>query len=395
MSDPLTRKDLLNTIKRIHEKLGLSIVLVSHMPEVHEYLSDRLIMLENGHVVKKGPTQEILKHFSQQIAEPVELEPVTADTEKILRLKNVWKKYRLLTSNELIQTIEMKNINFTIPKGIIMAMIGPSAQGKTVLIRLLSGIEKTDDGEVLVNVGSEWVDISKYGRKSIIARQKISVMHQEFGLMHNETILEQFAYRLGLKSIETVNCALEKAHELGITDLKLDVLYRLADLPEGEAKEALKKMGLSPDILFEIFPSIPETEARNIAKPILNTLDLPEAILDRRPYEISCGEQVRAALALHMVSKPEIPLLDEPFGDLDPISLRNVLNSIKNLNKEFGTTILVVSHQLNAVEEIAHEAVFIEAGITRWGEPKEVCEIFLERMRELETKPEEKEIETA
>jgi methyl coenzyme M reductase system subunit A2 len=395
MSDPLTRKDLMDTIKRIHQKLGLSIVLVSHMPEVHEYLADRLIMLENGRIVKEGATQDVLKYFTQQITDPIPLEPVPPSTEKILRLKNVWKKYRLLTSGELIQTIEMKNINFSIPKGVIMAMIGPSAKGKTVLIRLLSGLERPDEGEVLVNVGTEWVDIAKYGRKSIIARQKISVMHQEFSLMHNETLLEQFAYHLGLKSIETVNNALERAKELGITDLKLDVLYRLADLPEDEAKATLKKMGLSHDILFEIFPRFPESETRNIAKPILNALNLPETILDRHPYEISCGEQVRAALAIHMVSKPEILLLDEPFGDLDPISLRTVLNSIKKLNKEFGTTILVVSHQLDAVEEIAHEAVFIEAGITRWGEPREVCEVFLERMREIETNPEEKELETA
>ena len=385
----------METIKKIHEKLNLTIILVSHMPEVHEYLADRLIMLEDGKVTREGKTSEVLSHFTQQITDPVPLEPVTSNREKILRLKNVWKKYRLLTSNELIKTIEMKNINFTISKGVIMAMIGPTAKGKTVLIRLLSGIEKPDEGEVLVNVNGEFVDIAKYGRKSIIARQKIEVMHQEFGLMHSETVIDQFAYRLGLKSIETVDRALERAEELGITDLKLDVLYRLTDFPEDEARALLKKMGLTKDIFSEIFPRFPESETRKIAKPVLNALDLSEEILDRHTYELSCGEEVRISIALHMISKPEILLLDEPFGDLDPISLRSVLNSIKNLNKEFNTTIIVVSHQLDAVQEISHEAVFIEAGITRWGEPKEVCEVFLERIRETEAVPEEREIESA
>ncbi|RZB32767.1 MAG: methyl coenzyme M reductase system [Candidatus Argoarchaeum ethanivorans] len=394
MSDPITRKKILDTIKKVHEKLGLSTVLVSHMPEVHEYLSDRLIMLENGCIVNEGSTSKVLEEFTRQITEPVPLEPITSKTEKIMRLKNVYKKYRLVTSSELVQTIEMKSINFSIPKGIIMAMIGPSAKGKTVLIRLLGGIEKPDDGEVLVNVGGEWIDISKYGRKSIIARQKVEVMHQEFGLMHNETISEQFAYRLGLKSIETIDKAMAQAEELGITDLKLDVLYRLADLPEDEAKAALKKMGLDTDIFSELFPSFPETEARKVAKPVLEALNLSEDILDRHTHELSCGEEVRVAIALHMVSKPEILLLDEPFGDLDPLSLRDVLNAIKKLNKEFKTTIIVVSHQLDAVKEIAHEAVFIEAGITRWGEPEEVCEVFLERMREIEANPQEKEMAT-
>jgi len=394
MSDPLTRREIMDTIKKIHEKLNLTIILVSHMPEVHEYLADRLIMLEDGKITYEGQTSEALRYFTQQIADPVPLEPVTSDREKILRLKNVWKKYRLLTSNELIQTIEMKNINFTIPKGVIMAMIGPTAKGKTVLIRLLSGIEKPDEGEVLVNVSGEFVDIAKYGRKSIIARQKIEVMHQEFGLMHNETVIDQFSYRLGLKSIKTVERALERAEELGITDLKLDVLYRLADLPEDEARALLQKMELSQDIFYELFPRFPESETRKIAKPVLNALDLSEEILNRHTYELSCGEEVRVSIALHMISKPEILLLDEPFGDLDPISLRSVLNSIKNLNREFNTTIIVVSHQLDAVEEISHEAVFIEAGITRWGEPKEVCEVFLERMRETEPIPEERETES-
>ncbi len=392
MSDPLTRKNILDTIKKVHEKLGLSIVLVSHMPEVHEYLSDRLIMLENGCIKHEGSTSSVLKEFTRQIAKPVPLEPVTSKTEKILRLKNIYKKYRLVTSSELVQTIEMKSINLSIPKGIIMAMIGPSAKGKTVLVRLLDGIEKPDDGEVLVKVGGEWIDISKYGRKSIIARQKVEVMHQEFGLMHSETISEQFAYRMGLKSIETIDKAIARAEELGVTDMKLDVLYRLADLPEDEAKAALKKMGLDTDIFSELFPSFPETEARKVAKPVLEAMNLSEDILDRHTYELSCGEEVRVAIALHMVSKPEILLLDEPFGDLDPLSLRDVLNAIKKLNKEFKTTIIVVSHQLDAVKEMAHEAVFIEAGITRWGEPEEVCEVFLERMREIEANPREKEM---
>ena len=153
-------------------------------------------------------------------------------------------------------------------------------------------------------------------------------------------------------------------------------------------------MGLDTDIFYELVPSFPETEARKIAKPVLEAMNLSEDILDRHTYELSCGEEVRVAIALHMVSKPEILLLDEPFGELDPLSLRDVLNAVKKLTKEFKTTIIVVSHQLDAVKEIAHEAVFIEAGITRWGEPEEVCEVFLERMREIEANPQEKEMVT-
>jgi methyl coenzyme M reductase system subunit A2 len=87
-----------------------------------------------------------------------------------------------------------------------------------------------------------------------------------------------------------------------------------------------------------------------------------------------------------MASNCEILLLDEPFGDIDPVSLRMVTNALKDLNREFGTTMLVVSHQLDVIRELTHEAMLIDEGrLVLRGDPDEVCDTFLaQKFKELE-----------
>jgi methyl coenzyme M reductase system subunit A2 len=72
-------------------------------------------------------------------------------------------------------------------------------------------------------------------------------------------------------------------------------------------------------------------------------------------------------------------MLDEPFGDLDPVTLRDVTNSLKNINREFGTTIVLVSHHMDFVKETAHRAVLIRnGGIEMTGDARDVCDAFIE-----------------
>ncbi len=88
---------------------------------------------------------------------------------------------------------------------------------------------------------------------------------------------------------------------------------------------------------------------------------------------------MRAALALAMITNPEYLLLDEPFGDLDPITLREVSNALKNISKHFGTTIILISHHMDFVTEVAHRAILIDNGdITMDGDPLAVTSKLIE-----------------
>ena len=91
-------------------------------------------------------------------------------------------------------------------------------------------------------------------------------------------------------------------------------------------------------------------------------LSVPLDILYRKSYELSGGQEVRVMLALILISKPEFLLLDEPFGDLDPITLRIVANSLKKISKEYNITIIMISHNTDFVKEVSNRTLLMEDG---------------------------------
>lgn len=375
MSCPKTKQEILDAIKNINKELGVTIVLVSHLPEVHRYLSDRLILMENGEITDEGSTEEIITKFMKPM-EPVE--PLACPEnigDSIIKVNDLDKKFFLLKGGN---TLQIKDINFDIKKGEIVSLIGPSGAGKTVLLRMVAGLDAPDSGTISFKLNDEWVDMQDLGLERMNVRRKLGFMHQEFALTHYATIKDQIASRLGVKDEHVIAKARKTAEELGISDKILDVLYQLTDLPENEAKVRLEKIELNSDILDLLFPKFPDKEVKKYAEPIFEALDLPLDILDRCSYELSGGQKVRATLALVLTSNPEVLILDEPFGDLDPLTLRIVSNSLKRINKKFGTTILMVSHHVDFIREVTTRAIMIEDGkLVGDGDPQKLCDEFL------------------
>lgn len=265
----------------------------------------------------------------------------------------------------------MKDINFEVKRGDVLSLVGPSGAGKTILLRMLGGMDVPDNGDVLFKLEKDnegekeikWVDLRKASLDRMEIRRNLGFMHQEFALVYWATVQNQLAKKLGYKRWDMVQEAKERAKEEGLPDILLDALYQLTDLPEREAKARLEQIGLEPSILDELFPKFPESEIKEQVADLFEALDLPLDILGRRSYELSGGQKVRAMLALVLVSKPDILLLDEPFGDLDPKTLRTVTNSLKRICKEFGTTIVMVSHNTDFIRELSNRAIFIDQGL--------------------------------
>ena len=106
--------------------------------------------------------------------------------------------------------------------------------------------------------------------------------------------------------------------------------------------------------------------------------NLPIELLERRSHELSSGEKIRVAIALELLSRPRVLFLDEPFGDLDPITLRGLSNVLKVVNREFKVTVVLVSHHVDFVKEVAHRAVLIKGGkIVEEGDPVKLGERFI------------------
>ena len=198
------------------------------------------------------------------------------------------------------------------------------------------------------------------GRMKI--RSKLGFMHQEFALNHYATVLDQLAVRLGYKNQDIVKDARERAEKIGLSEELLDSFYLLTDLPEIEAKERLRQVGLDAEILNDLFPKFPETATKEAVEDIFESLDLDLEILNRKSYELSGGQKVRVMLALILVSRPKFLLLDEPFGDLDPVTLRTVTNSLKKISKTYGITVIMVSHNTDFIKELSNRAIFMDDG---------------------------------
>ena len=374
MTCPATKQEVFDAIKNVNEKTKLKTLVVSHLPEVHSYLAHRVLWLEGGKIIEEGEPEYVLKKFLKKQKPAIPM-PERRRDKTLIKVTNLSKRYWLFRQGEVL---DLDSINLEFKEGEIVALIGPSGAGKTTLLHAMDGLVFPDEGEIEFLADNEWIEMSTYSPKRMEVRRITSIMYQEFALSPHSTVKQQLAYKLGVKGQSVVEESRKRAKELGISDKDLDELYRMTDMPEENAKETLAKMGFTPAILGVLFPSYPLTEVLNYAKPVFEAVDLPLSILDVKPYQMSGGENVRAALALALSSKPSILLLDEPFGDLDPITLRDVANSIKNINKTFNTTIIFVSHHVDFIKEVAQRAVLIDKGkIINDGEPKKVCDEFI------------------
>ena len=358
MACPKTKQEILDAVKKINEELNITIIIVSHLPDVQKYLADRVILLEDGEITDEGSANEICDKFMADMDDIVDIQNISTD-EDVIEVKDVYKRFYLLTGGEVLQ---IEDINFKVQKENILSIIGPSGAGKTVLLRMIGGLDDPDKGEVLYNVDGEWADIDIPGMNRMKIRSKLGFMHQEFALTHFATVLNQLATRLGYKNQDIVKEAKERAERLGLSDELLDSFYQLTDLPESEAKDRLMQVGLDAEILNDLFPRFPETATKEAVADIFESLDLDMDILHRKSYELSGGQKVRVMLALILVSRPKFLLLDEPFGDLDPVTLRDVTNALKTISKDYGITIVMISHNTDFIKELSNRAVFMDDG---------------------------------
>ena len=358
MTGPDTKQEVLDVIKNLKEILNIPIVVVSHLPEIHAYLADRLVFLENGKIVAEGEPSWVLKNFLKDM-KPKEGLAEPENKEVCIKVEDISKRYSLIRMGEVLN---IKNFSLDVYKGEILAIIGPSGAGKTTLMKIMEGLIKPKGGTVEYLCNGDWVDVTEYSEKRMELRRIMSIMNQEFSMSVNSTVRDQIRFRLSIKRKGVIEYARKKAREMGLSDETLDTIYRLPDMPEEEKDTALRDLNLSDNIYSELFPIIPITDVDTYAKPVFEALDLPMEVLDKTPYQISGGEHVRAFIALSLTTSPEYLMLDEPFGDLDPVTLRDVTNSLKRINERFGTTIVLVSHHMDFVREVAHRAILIENG---------------------------------
>ncbi|HWR25406.1 MAG TPA: ATP-binding cassette domain-containing protein, partial [Methanosarcina sp.] len=251
MTGPDTKQEVLDVIKNLKNKLNIPIIVVSHLPEIHAYLADRLIFLENGKIVSEGEPVSVLKNFLKNM-KPKEMLAEPKSKEVCIKVQEISKRYSIIRMGEVLN---IKDFSLDVHRGEILALIGPSGAGKTTIMKLMEGLIKPKSGTVEYLCNGEWVDIAKYSKKRMELRRIMSVMNQEFSMSVNSTVRDQIRFRLSMKKKGAIEYARNKAAEMGLSEETLDTIYRLPDMPEEEKTTALRELNLDDTIYFELFPT--------------------------------------------------------------------------------------------------------------------------------------------
>ena len=219
---------------------------------------------------------------------------------QILEAKNISKVYG---SKNKKQYTALKNISFNVDEGDFVGIMGPSGSGKTTLLNILGSIDSLTGGSL--TVGGR--DISALSKKELAAhrRHNIGFIFQDYNLLESMTLEENIVLPLVLS---------------------------------GKNKE----------------------EILNRLRPLAEDLGIT-GVLDKYPYEVSGGEQQRAASCRALITNPKIILADEPTGNLDSKSGRNFLGLLELINQKYNATILMVTHDAYAAS-FCHRILFIRDG---------------------------------
>ena len=210
----------------------------------------------------------------------------------------------------------LNDINVSIEDGEFVGVMGRTGCGKTSFMQLLAGLIRPTGGEVLID--GENIFASRYDRKKL--RRKLGFVFQFPEVQLFETTVER-----------DVTFALKHS---GLSRIKM----------RERAVESLAAVGF-----------------------------VGESILEQSPLSLSGGQRRRIAVAGVLAQKPKILILDEPLAGLDPTARREFLSLLRRLNREDGTTILMISHNADALAENCSRILVLDEGhLLSDGTPQEV-----------------------
>ena len=348
MLDPRGRKEVMEILKKLNREKGITIVHITHhMEEAVE--ADLVMVMENGRLILTGTPRQIFENVEQIREAGLNVPQVTAlayDLRKngvrmdklplntnemvdilksLIKRKNgnnsdlAWSRVlkEFKPENPIIKirdlshvympgtTFEQKalyDINLTVNQGEILGIIGQTGSGKSTLVQHLNGILKATSGSIEV----DGLKAEGNGLKEL--RQKVGLIFQ----YPEHQLFEETVYK--------------------------DIIF------------GLTKLGLD------------EEEIKKRVFHVIDILGISPELLDKSPFELSGGQKRRVAIAGVLVMKPKVLVLDEPTAGLDPQGSSEVFKLLSRLNREEGTTIIIISHNMEEVAALCHRVAVMNKG---------------------------------
>ncbi len=222
---------------------------------------------------------------------------------KVVEAKDLKKTYQM----GMVEVHALRGVSLTIDKGEILAIMGPSGSGKSTLMHLLGCLDKPTSGRYVLN----GKDVSRMDGNELaqIRNKEVGFIFQSYNLLPRLSAMANVMLPLNYVRGEEVKDG------------------------AGRAKELLTQVGLKDRVLH-------------------------------KPVEMSGGEQQRVAIARALVNQPSILLADEPTGNLDSKSGREIMDLLIRINKERGVTLIIVTHAIE-VAKLTHRLVQLEDGMVK------------------------------
>lgn len=342
--DVKSTKEILNLLVKLKKK-GKTIVIATHNLEQVARYADRIALMSKGKIVMEGKTREVL--YSKKLEEVLAI-PSSIRVAKSLKLRNVidWlglRDTKLKINKEKVKEqkqldlIELDNISYSyngrlaldnislsVKKGEIFGLIGPNGSGKTTIAKIILGLLKPKNGNIILN-GKNITKLETYER----ARKIGYVTQNPIEMLFESSVLLECSF--GPKC-------------LGMKD------------PEERAKKTLEILSL---IKYK----------------------------DKHPDSLSGGERSKLAIADILVNEPEVLLLDEPEFGLDMKSWGSIVDIIKELKKK-GKTIIIITHDMEIASVLCDRLALLKDGkLISVGKPEEICSDNMLKKSSLEALP--------
>jgi osmoprotectant transport system ATP-binding protein len=222
-------------------------------------------------------------------------------------------EYRGVSKTFADGTAAVGDFNLVIPSRSTTVFVGSSGCGKTTLLRMVNRMVDPTAGQVLID------DVDVATRNPIELRRSIGYVMQHAGLLPHRTVLDNVATVLRLKGVSK-----QAAH--------------------GRARDVLRTVGLDP------------------------------ALASRYPRQLSGGQQQRVGVARGLAADPNILLMDEPFGAVDPIVRTELQNELLRLQRELDKTIVFVTHDIDEAFLLGDQVVILKTGgqVAQVGSPADI-----------------------
>ena len=229
----------------------------------------------------------------------------------IIKIENLSKVF---TGGDGQPIVALKDIDLTVRQGDIFGIIGLSGAGKSTLVRCVNFLERPTTGRVIV----DGKDLATLSNKELLkARQQMGMIFQGFNLLSQRTALGNVCYPLEIAGV-------------------------------------------------------PRAKARSRAEELLTLVGLDDR-MQAYPSQLSGGQKQRVAIARALATDPQVLLCDEATSALDPTTTQSILDLLKEINRQMGVTVLVITHEMKVIQEICNRvAVIDQSHIVEMGDVQEV-----------------------